>query len=613
MKTSNPRRRLAAVAVASTMLAGVLTPITIASTAHAAVGSYDNASLADKALTYYHVDSNGIAVGQGTAACADAHQSGGDQCKQFANCIVYMVSGGTQWPVDPGLNYQRSYTDAGGVAVTAANAVKGDIIQQGTYDTTDAMHTAIVINNNHDGSFQVVDANYVARGIVGDHRWVPPTSNVGFYRMGTVSSSGSIPTLNATLSGIAPNQTVSGNISLNTTISPSGYVSYLNYVVTGPITFAIRAGSGASNYPASLDTTGLPNGTYTIKAEAYETDNNNHDYATRSFTVNNSTSAPVPPPADQKVQLFGETTADLGNASADYTAGNWGSFQSVIGAIGGTPGPIGSITSAYTSNNQVHLIANSNGHLYIADGNYSSGHWSSWMDVEAPGAAGTLGAVDQEAVASIGNKLYVLALVNGQVFETSADYTAGVWAPWQNVSLYTGVSGSNFSKIAVATTGNTLHVYALNSDGNIYSADGNYSTGQWSGWSNINVSGVAGALPAAPTQLVATSLGNTVQILALVNGQIYQASPDYGAGNWSAFANLSAATGVGGSNFSSITAAATGTSLHVFAVNSDGNIYSADGNYGGSPGWSGWSNVSRSGGAGTMTGTMTNIAAASIN
>ncbi|WP_194905757.1 hypothetical protein [Catenulispora rubra] len=49
------------------------------------------------------------------------------------------------------------------------------------------------------------------------------------------------------------------------------------------------------------------------------------------------------------------------------------------------------------------------------------------------------------------------------------------------------------------------------------------------------------------------------------------------------------------------------------AVNSDGNIYSADGNYGANPGSSGWSNVSRSGGAGTMTGTMTNIAAASIN
>ena len=181
-----PTRRLSALTLisATTGLAAAL----ISAPAHAAVGAYNNANLADKALSYYKTDGNGNPIGLGTRACADAGKPGGDQCKEFENCITWMVSGHTQWTVDGGSppNYQHSYLDAGGIAVTAATAVKGDIIQMGTYDTTDLMHTAIIVANNHDGSFQVVDANFVAAGIIGYHKWVPPTSNIGYYRMGTV-------------------------------------------------------------------------------------------------------------------------------------------------------------------------------------------------------------------------------------------------------------------------------------------------------------------------------------------------------------------------------------------------------------------------------------------
>src|SRR5947207_13000892 len=65
-----------------------------------ASGSYNNASIANIALRY---------VGKsGTAACADAGKTGGDQCKQFANCIVWMASNHTQWPA-PG--YQNGFAN----------------------------------------------------------------------------------------------------------------------------------------------------------------------------------------------------------------------------------------------------------------------------------------------------------------------------------------------------------------------------------------------------------------------------------------------------------------------------------------------------------------------
>lgn len=153
-----------------------------------AVGTYDNANIAKVALSY---------VGRnGSSACVDAGKSGGDQCKQFANCVVYMVSGKKQYPVDPNGNYQNSYVVAGGVEVSSANASIGDVIQYGETDADAAsgrLHTAIVVVNRGSGKFSVVDANFKYDGIVRQHEYTPP-SGTRFWRMGTViagSSNGS--------------------------------------------------------------------------------------------------------------------------------------------------------------------------------------------------------------------------------------------------------------------------------------------------------------------------------------------------------------------------------------------------------------------------------------
>ena len=147
-----------------------------------AVGTYNNAGIADKALTY---------LGQnGTMACQDAGKSGGDQCKQFVNCIVYMVSSHTQYPVDPNGDYQNSYNYVGGEEVASAdNAVKGDIIQYGQTDADAAaehLHTAIIVENKGGGLFSVVDANYHYDHMVRQHDYRPPSGS-RFWRMGTVS------------------------------------------------------------------------------------------------------------------------------------------------------------------------------------------------------------------------------------------------------------------------------------------------------------------------------------------------------------------------------------------------------------------------------------------
>ncbi len=171
-------QRALAFAAGMLLVLGITLGVT-AGPAHA-VGTYDNANIATTALSY---------VGKnGTTACADANKTGGDQCKQFVNCIVWMASGHSQWPVDPGGDYQKSYADVGGVEVAAADAKEGDIIQMGQWDTSSPLHTAIVVSNEGAGKFTVVDANYNYDGMVNERSHWTPFAGARFWRLGTVVS-----------------------------------------------------------------------------------------------------------------------------------------------------------------------------------------------------------------------------------------------------------------------------------------------------------------------------------------------------------------------------------------------------------------------------------------
>ena len=61
-----------------------------AATPAQAVGSYANSTIADVALRYLNQ--------WGGNACRDAGKYQSGQCKQFVNCVVFIASGGTQYP-----------------------------------------------------------------------------------------------------------------------------------------------------------------------------------------------------------------------------------------------------------------------------------------------------------------------------------------------------------------------------------------------------------------------------------------------------------------------------------------------------------------------------------
>lgn len=91
----------------------------------------------------------------------------GGQCWVFMQHVVHEATGRTI-----GTDYIKGFLNAGAYEVAPADAGPGDIIQilDNRYTNSDAdypgMHTSIVIENHHDGSFTVVEANAEWDGMV---------------------------------------------------------------------------------------------------------------------------------------------------------------------------------------------------------------------------------------------------------------------------------------------------------------------------------------------------------------------------------------------------------------------------------------------------------------
>ncbi|GIH10330.1 hypothetical protein Rhe02_83970 [Rhizocola hellebori] len=120
----------------------------------------------------------------------------------FVRDRVSEASGGTVVPY----GYQQGFANAGGVEVSASQAVRGDVIQVTPAGSTDAtaesmynpahsdsrLHTAIIRQNLGDGSFAVIDSNWNNNQLVSRHNLNPYTwasgSIIKIWRLGTASS-----------------------------------------------------------------------------------------------------------------------------------------------------------------------------------------------------------------------------------------------------------------------------------------------------------------------------------------------------------------------------------------------------------------------------------------
>jgi len=101
------------------------------------------------------------------------------ECWMFMKKVVFEATG-----QEVGFDYRQGYFDAGATEVSAADAQQGDIIQVANDADTapdasyDGLHTAIILRNNGDGTFDVVDSNRDFDGIVHERDNYDPTSHV---------------------------------------------------------------------------------------------------------------------------------------------------------------------------------------------------------------------------------------------------------------------------------------------------------------------------------------------------------------------------------------------------------------------------------------------------
>jgi hypothetical protein len=267
-------------------------PVPVPKHPAAGAGQFDNSLIATTALAY---------VGRwGGQACVDANRFRSGQCREFVDCVVSLASGDKIWPVDPGGNYQVGFSSVGAVPVAPADAVEGDIIQIGDHDDSNPLHTAIVLTNHGDGSYTVVDSNWVGeplvKELVGVHDWTPPAA-AQFWRLGAVNPNnpGWKMPKNGVLGGYTPGSNQAPDTAINPAPpTPTVSTNTVNGLASGTIT--VRSVDADPTHPAvrmqywidgksaqaidnapggallALDTTKLPDGPHVITSQAMADD-----------------------------------------------------------------------------------------------------------------------------------------------------------------------------------------------------------------------------------------------------------------------------------------------------------------------------------------------------
>ncbi|MFJ8434768.1 N-acetylmuramoyl-L-alanine amidase [Kitasatospora sp. NPDC094019] len=308
------------------------------------------------------------------------------------------------------------------------------------------------------------------------------------------------------------------------------------------------------------------------------------------------TDVPSPPDvlaAGERVQLLAQTANGPVNAGANYTRGVWEKYHG-IPAVGGPADPNQSFALLYMGS-QLHAVTVVNGHVHTADRNLYTGAWSPWYDLQVPGLAGPLGSsVTEVTVAATGSTMHVVVVAGGRLLEATADYAAGRWHQWGDISGVLGLSNGALTRIAASANGNVMHINGVGSDGRIHVADADYNRGVWA-YGDITTA--VGPLSGTITGLATVAVGSKQQLLALVDGKVKQAVADYAAGTWNGWGDISAITGQT-TPLTKLSVTYTGSSLRLFGV-AGGRILNANGDYAAGA-WSGWMDTQSPGAAGPL-------------
>lgn len=155
------RRLIPGVSSGLLIVLGVAGVLILAAPA-SAVGSYSNAYIADKALSYVGQWGGNATREAGRSGATGAYtmtpQAGDGQCRAFVNEIVWIASGHSQWTAGHGSGAFADFLYYGSEITDASRLVKGDIVQK--YVSSKDLHTFIIVSRASGNTFNVVDSNW---------------------------------------------------------------------------------------------------------------------------------------------------------------------------------------------------------------------------------------------------------------------------------------------------------------------------------------------------------------------------------------------------------------------------------------------------------------------
>ncbi|MFC5668094.1 PKD domain-containing protein [Kitasatospora misakiensis] len=288
------------------------------------------------------------------------------------------------------------------------------------------------------------------------------------------------------------------------------------------------------------------------------------------------------------------TLADPGAVGADLTATNSGwpytyMFRPTV------PAPWSTSLDAIDFGDGTTPVGPTGGafaHSYRAPGTYTVSYTAKDRDGRTLviGKAIRVDIDPARAVLQPGERVQVLARTPSAVLNGGAHYGYGVWAPFTPAGFSPRpFAEQDVTSAAVATTGDQEAHNVVTAKGRVYIADrliqpGHWekvgwwvADGRWSTWGEVTSAGAAGPLPGTPTQVATVAMGRKLQVLALVDGRVHQATADYERGTWSPWSDVTAAAGL--LPATRITAAAIGNALHIVTLGTDGHVRDATGDY----------------------------------
>ena len=189
---------------------------------------------------------------------------------------------------------------------------------------------------------------------------------------------------------VSPTGTVSGTITVDATITDNVGVTSADYNIDGGSWVALSNSAGDS-WTASLDTTTMADGTYTINFRAFDAAGN-QGTASGSFTVSNTQTGPITETFTGSVsssspnQIFYFDVGSAGDISATLSWAGSTDLDMYLYAPGVDPNGNGYVVRAYTLNNPETLsyAATQTGTWAIRVNFYSGSAVSFTLDVTHP-------------------------------------------------------------------------------------------------------------------------------------------------------------------------------------------------------------------------------------